>query len=60
MVRERGEAVQAVWFGKGARRCKRFGLGRMVCAGRKGKAVLDVLDEFTGAFDGAPVIGIEV
>ena len=47
-------------FGKGARRCKRFGSGWMVCAGRKGKAVLDVLDEFTGAFDGAPVIGIEV
>ena len=47
-VRERGEAVQAVWFGLSG------------CAGRKGKAVLDVLDEFTGAFDGAPVIGIEV
>ena len=27
-VRERGEAVQAVWFGKGARRCKRFGSGK--------------------------------
>ena len=25
LVRERGEAVQAVWLGKGARRCKRFG-----------------------------------
>lgn len=50
----------SIRFGKGARRRKRFGLGRMVCAGHKGKAVLDVLDEFTGAFDGAPVIGIEV
>ncbi len=50
----------SIRFGKGARRCKRFGSGWMVCAGRKGKAVLDVLDEFTGAFDGAPVIGIEV